>query len=398
MKGTWIASKPADYEMCSKKIQLRSGGSNLLSHIVINFVSWISILISLTVVFGSVSAEVSGSEPVSEGDLITYYYNVSNIGNVNLTDVTVIDDRVTPIYVSGDLNNDSWLNLSEIWLYKAVYKVTKSDLNADIINIANVTAKDPCGKPVEGGDIELVKTAVRDGDPIQYGQFCEAHKISGTGLVDIDTAVKDKKIALEYSNVMNGEGDIELEQEQAYSEIADKLKRNIDSVNGGNESTLNLYESTKMLYSGEIPLQGEKRLHSKALYGGMGSELREAFSVREMEADEVSFFVQTMPYEPYNGWKDFQKGLEEVGRDTQKMDALMRTRENINNSAYLMGLENSNVFNGTWGTEAIWHKILYKDINAREMFTGDFEVKKQIKFHEYPAEDRKEKGCTGIDC
>ena len=398
MKGIWIASRSAEHETYSDNMHLRPGGNGFISNSLKNLVSWISILICLTAAFGSISAEESEARTVSEGDLITYYYNVSNIGNVNLTEVKVIDDRVNPIYISGDSNNDSWLNLSEIWLYKAVYKVTKSDLNADIINIANVTAKDPCGNPVEDGDIELVKTAVRDGEPIQYGQFCEAHKISGTGLVDIDTAVKDKKIALEYSNVMNGEGDIEIEQEQAYSEIADKLKRNIDSVNGGNESTLNLYESTKMLYSGEIPLQGEKRLHSKALYGGMGSELREAFSVRQMEADEVSFFVQTMPYEPYNGWKDFQKGLEEVGRDTKKMDALMRTRENINNSAYLMGLENSNVFNGTWGTEAIWHKILYKDINAREMFTGDFEVKKQIKFHEYPAEDRKEKGCIGIDC
>jgi hypothetical protein len=398
MKGIRIASRSTKQETYADNMHNRPGGNGFISHPLRNFVSWILILICLTAAFGSVSAEESESRTVSEGDLITYYYNVSNIGNVNLTEVKVIDDRVNPIYISGDTNNDSWLNLSEIWLYKATYKVTKSDLNKDIVNIANVTATDPCGKPVEDGDIEIVKTAIWDGNPIQYGQFCEAQKIQGTGLVDIDTSIKDKKIALEYSKSMNGVGDIEIEQEQAYSEIADKLKRKIDSVNGGNESTLNLYESAKMLYSGEIPMQGEKRLRSKALYGGMGSELREDFSVQAMESDEVSFFVQSMPYQPYNGWKEFQKGLEDAGRDTERTERLMRSKDNLSNCAYLMGLEKSTSFNGTWGTDAFWHKIFYKDINAREMFTGIFEVKKQIKFHQYPVMDKEERGCTGIDC
>lgn len=337
-------------------------------------------------------------EYVTEGDLITYYYNVSNVGNVNLTDIKVIDDRVDPIYLSGDINNDSWLNLSEIWLYKAVYMITKSDLNKDIVNIANVTARDPCGKPVEDEDIEVVKTAEWYGEPIQYGQFCEAQKVYGTGFIDIDTAIKDKKIALEYSNIMNGDGDIELDQEQAYSENADKLKRKIDSVNAGNESTLNLYESTRLAYYGLRPLQGEKSLHSRAFYGGMGSEVHEAFSVQEMEAEEVAFFVQTMPYQPFVGGRDFQEGMKEVGRNTARMDELMKIRENASNPAYLMGLENRNAFNGSWGTEAIWHKIFYKDINAREMFTGKFEAEKQIKFHQYPAMDKREMGCQGVDC
>ena len=77
--------------------------------------------------------------------------------------------------------------------------------------------------------------------PVQYEQFCEAHKVSGTGIIDVSTSVIDKKIALEYFNTMNGDGDLELDQETAYSQNADKLKRNVSSVNGGNESALNLY-------------------------------------------------------------------------------------------------------------------------------------------------------------
>ena len=72
--------------------------------------------------------------------------------------------------------------------------------------------------------------------PVQYEQFCENHKVSGTGIIDVSTSVIDKKIALEYFNTMNGDGDIELDQETAYSQNADKLKRNVSSVNGGNES------------------------------------------------------------------------------------------------------------------------------------------------------------------
>ena len=67
--------------------------------------------------------------------------------------------------------------------------------------------------------------------PIQYEQFCEAQKVSGTGVVDVSTSIVDKKLALEYFNNMAGDGDLELDQEHAYSQNADKLLRNITSVN-----------------------------------------------------------------------------------------------------------------------------------------------------------------------
>ncbi|MFB3766669.1 MAG: hypothetical protein ACE14P_15685, partial [Methanotrichaceae archaeon] len=51
--------------------------------------------------------------------------------------------------------------------------------------------------------------------PVQYEQFCENQKVSGTGVIDVSTSVIDKKIALEYYNVMSGDGDLELDQEHA---------------------------------------------------------------------------------------------------------------------------------------------------------------------------------------
>jgi hypothetical protein len=262
--------------------------------------------------------------------------------------------------------------------------------------------------------------------PVQYEQFCEAQKVSGSGVIDVSTSIVDKKIALEYYNNMAGEGDLELDQEHAYSQNADKLLRNISSVNGGNESKLNLYETTKLTYaSKDTPLMGEKFLHSKAFYGGIGAKIKESFAVYEMEKDQTSFFASTTPYNPqepampvnqdylqllalyypqeYAQYmaqpthtitpEQLIKELKDAGRDTARVAALMG-----NDPAHVIGLETKNSFNGTWGTDASMHKIFYKDIKAHEMFSGTFEAEKTIKFHENPVPEKIRPPCDGIDC
>ena len=230
--------------------------------------------------------------------------------------------------------------------------------------------------------------------PVQYEQFCENQKASGTGVIDVSTSIIDKKIALEYYNTMAGDGDLELDQEHAYSQNADKLMRNLSSVNGGNKSNLNLFESTKLTYAGATPLTGGKFLNSKAFYGGMGANVQELYSVNEMEQDETAFFSSTTPYNP--AWmtpEDVVKRLKDAGRNTDAVAALMGS-----NPAHLIGIDTKNAFNGTWGTDATWHKIFYKDIKAHEMFTGKFEAEKTIKFHESPVPEKEHAPCEGIDC
>ena len=41
--------------------------------------------------------------------------------------------------------------------------------------------------------------------PVQFEQFCENQKVSGTGAIDVSTSIVDKKIALEYYNTMAGD-------------------------------------------------------------------------------------------------------------------------------------------------------------------------------------------------
>jgi len=235
--------------------------------------------------------------------------------------------------------------------------------------------------------------------PVQYEQFCENHKVSGSGIVDVSTSVIDKKIALEYFNTMNGDGDLELDQETAYSQNADKLRRTASSVNGSNESAFNLFQTTKLTYAGETPLTGGKFLNSKAFYGGIGANVQELFSVNEMEQDQTAFFASTTPYEsPYGKPEDLPGFLKNAGRDTAAVEKLMTAENGVYNPAHLIGLETKNSFNGTWGTDASWHKIFYKDIKAHEMFTGVFEAEKTIKFHENPVPERTRVPCEGIDC
>ncbi len=237
--------------------------------------------------------------------------------------------------------------------------------------------------------------------PVQYEQFCESQKVSGSGIIDVSTSIIDKKIALEYYNTMAGDGDLELDSEHAYSQNAEKLKRKVSSVNGGNESAFNLFETTKMTYQGATPLTGGKYINSKAFYGGIGADVQEMFSVNEMEKDETSFFVSTTPYQPKDNVSPEQliKKLKAAGRNVSEVESLMTSSSGIYDPAHLIGLETKNSFNGTWGTDATWHRIFYKDIKAHEMFTGTFEAEKLIKFHENPVpEDNKHPPCDGIDC
>ncbi len=230
--------------------------------------------------------------------------------------------------------------------------------------------------------------------PVQYEQFCENHKVSGSGVVDVSNSIIDKRIALEYFDTMNGDGDFELDQETAYSQNADVLKRNVSSVNGGNKSNLNFVQNTKMTYSGQTPLTGGRLINSKEFYGGIGANVQELFSVNELEQDETAFFSSTTPYNPEGTTPENLIGsLASAGRNQDAVADLMG-----NNPAHLVGIETKNSFNGTWGTDATWHKIFYKDIKAHEMFTGTFEAEKTLKFHENPVPERQRAPCEGIDC
>ena len=88
---------------------------------------------------------------VNVGDIITYTYSVGNIGDVNLTIDSIVDDMLGPIDIespSGDSNSDGWLNLNEVWTFTAYYDVHEDDLCSKIANWATLNAHDPCKEPI----------------------------------------------------------------------------------------------------------------------------------------------------------------------------------------------------------------------------------------------------------
>lgn len=66
-------------------------------------------------------AQVGDGITVNTGDMVTWQYTVTNTGNITLNNIVVTDNKpgVTPVYQSGDVNNDGVLDLGEAWVYTA---------------------------------------------------------------------------------------------------------------------------------------------------------------------------------------------------------------------------------------------------------------------------------------
>jgi len=78
----------------------------------------------------------SGPATAHEGDTVTYTFMVTNIGDTNLSGVTVNDDIAgAGTYQSGDTNNDNILQKTETWIYTKDY-VIPADQTEDVVNTA----------------------------------------------------------------------------------------------------------------------------------------------------------------------------------------------------------------------------------------------------------------------
>ncbi len=87
----------------------------------------------------SIDKTTNGSDgPTLEtGTAVTWTYTVGNTGNIPVTNVTVTDDQgETPLYQSGDVDEDGLLDTTETWLYLASGTV----VSGDYANIGTVAA------------------------------------------------------------------------------------------------------------------------------------------------------------------------------------------------------------------------------------------------------------------
>ena len=108
------------------------------------------------------SSDKSG-EIVDAGDTITYYYYVTNTGDVSFSSVTVTDDMAGLSAIDGPVeaaggNGDLLLDPGEAWTYTSKYQVQEEDLCHKIVNWGTLTARDPCQNEIIKKDPEEVET------------------------------------------------------------------------------------------------------------------------------------------------------------------------------------------------------------------------------------------------
>jgi len=212
-------------------------------------------------------------------------------------------------------------------------------------------------------------------EQFQDGEFSNRLKVTGTGTFEVGVSVKDRNLALEYENFMYGDGDLEMDTGTVEAQRAAKLP----GMGNGSAVPLNLYENTRLTYSGKTPMVGMKHINSKAFWGGIGAEITETFSVTEMEREGSSFFASTNP--------------ASYMTDPKKIAEMLKA-----SPVHTVGMDTKNSFNGTWQTDARMHKMFSKDLKVHESFTGKFDVEKRLVFRENPVEEKKQSGCDSIDC
>jgi uncharacterized repeat protein (TIGR01451 family) len=103
--------------------------------------------------FGLARAEIGlvktpSSTVVNRGDTVVYTYTVTNNGDVPLRQITLVDDKCSPVtFVRGDTNGDSILDLTERWIYTCSAVIIQTTTNTAV-----VTGRDPANNVVTDQD------------------------------------------------------------------------------------------------------------------------------------------------------------------------------------------------------------------------------------------------------
>ena len=97
---------------------------------------------------------------IPEGSDIGWVYEVTNIGTFPLSNITVTDDQgVTPVFESGDINDNNILDIGETWIYTATGTAISAHLGT-YNNIGTATGDHfPEESPME---------TITDSDPSSY--------------------------------------------------------------------------------------------------------------------------------------------------------------------------------------------------------------------------------------
>ena len=164
------------------------------------------------------------------GDTIHYTITISNSGNINLTKMNVTDSLIDLDGPFGDIGNDGWLNISEVWTYTGTHTVTEMDVCDSINNTVTANATDACGNTLEDEKVSYCVPTV----------YTSALNVTKTSDHDLSTPSPGPGTKITYTiNVTNG-GDVNL----TYVNVTDTLIGHLIDHSGdnNNDGWLNLSE------------------------------------------------------------------------------------------------------------------------------------------------------------
>jgi len=136
---------------------------------------------------------------------VTYTYKVTNPGMVTLYNVSVTDNKVSPVnYISGDVNADNRLQTSETWIYTAVTTISATTTNmatakgsangmtATDIAYATVAVSSTVYPPL----INVIKTPSPLVLTAGAGTVIYTYKITNPGMVALsNVSITDNKVS-----------------------------------------------------------------------------------------------------------------------------------------------------------------------------------------------------------
>jgi len=156
---------------------------------------------SIEIIHPSLDVTVTPSEmTIYRGQVVTYTYQITNTGDITLTNVILVDDKGTP----GDSNDDITVCTNITLTAGATTSCSRSTtLNQDTTNTATVSGQDPLGNDVTDSDSAAVniispaievtvtsnQTIIYSGQAVTY-----TYQITNTGDVTLTnvTLVDDK--------------------------------------------------------------------------------------------------------------------------------------------------------------------------------------------------------------
>lgn len=117
--------------------------------------------------------DVDNDGAYSVGDILNYNYSLSNTGSDALSNVRLRDrDRygtTNPIFVEGDTNGDSLLDMDETWLFTGSDTITQEDIDRNGYSNTAIASALGAEERVRAVDLDMIKfdpTALPSGPPV----------------------------------------------------------------------------------------------------------------------------------------------------------------------------------------------------------------------------------------